>query len=344
MADADCKRRKQQETSIKIARTLLSRFFVPACMLFFFNGSVAQGQGAWQQIRQRGSLTIATDDTYPPFEFEVKGRLVGFDRELGDEIGKQLGVGVKWLPLEWTAVQGSLESRKADLIMSGMTITAERKQKGYTFSRPYFLSGQAMARRRTDTQINTVQDLRDKTVSVQDQTTGMTALQKAGLPDTQIVKFDTLPDGLTNVHNGKTAACVADVPALTYNLSKSYPDLEMVGASSFAPEYLGIAAARGETELAARINHALDILLVNGAYARIYQKWIGQPLTAGLVGQLDKVRDEGSAIPADVTARVEKEGARWGRRRKRFRRGRCKCCPQCKRRLQRLFDSVESAA
>lgn len=286
----------------KLLATLAAASLVAAC-------SPVHAQNAWQTIRQRHSLTISTDATYPPFEFMDKGKLVGFDKELGDEIGKQLGVTVVWLPLEWTAVQGSLESRKADLIMSGMTITAERKQKGYTFSRPYFVSGQAIARRRGDAAINTAADLRDKTASVQDQTTGMTALQKAGLPANQIIKFDTLQDGLMDVRNNKSSAAVADVPALTYILHTAFPDLEMVGVGTFPPEYLGLAAPRGETELAAHLNQALDTLFVNGAYARIYEKWMAQPLSTSLIAQLDKARGEGSVIPDDIAAHVAKESA-----------------------------------
>ena len=269
---------------------------------------VAGAQNAWTSIRQRGALTISTDATYPPFEYKDKGRLTGFDIELGDEIGRQLGVKVNWLPLEWTAVQGSLESGKADLIMSGMTITTERKQKGYAFTRPYFLSGQAIARRVGDARINTVKDLRDKTASVQDQTTGMTALQKAGLPNKQIIKFDTLQDGLLDVRNRRSDAAVADIPALSHILRMGYSDLEMVGVGTFPPEYLGIAAPRRELELTARVNQALDTLMVDGTYARLYRKWMGQPVTTQLIGELDRARSEGSAIPADVMARISKEG------------------------------------
>ena len=201
--------------------------------------SVTWAQNAWTGIRQRGAITISTDATYPPFEYKDKGKLTGFDIELGDEIGKKLGVKVNWLPLEWTAVQGSLASQKADLIMSGMTITAERKQKGYTFTRPYFLSGQAIARRVGDTRINTVRDLRDKIASVQDETTGMTALQKAGLPGKQIIKFDQLQDGLLDVRNRRSDAAVADIPALKRILRMGYSDLELVGVGTFPPRVPG---------------------------------------------------------------------------------------------------------
>ena len=314
MTDADPTRESFQRANSKANRrnksgTWAVWLVAPVCVVALGYGQAAGAQNAWQTIQQRHALTISTDATYPPFEFMDKGKLVGFDKELGDALGQQLGVKVNWLPLEWTAVQGSLESRKADLIMSGMTITAERKQKGYTFSRPYYVSGQAIARRKGDTAINTVADLRDKTASVQDQTTGMTALQKAGLPSNQIIKFDTLQDGLMDVRNNKSSAAVADVPALTYILHTAFPDLEMVGAGTFPPEYLGVAASRGEAELAAHLNQALDTLIVDGTYARIYRKWMAQPLSTSQVAQLDRASGEGSAIPADVMARVVREAA-----------------------------------
>ena len=313
MMDADGERQGRQRTgSSGRAKMRFRHVLAPACLLCLLPISAVHAQNAWQTIQKRHSLTISTDATYPPFEFMEKGKLVGFDKELGDALGEKLGVKVNWLPLEWTAVQGSLESRKADLIMSGMTITAERKQKGYTFSRPYFVSGQAIARRRGDTAINTVEDLRDKTASVQDQTTGMTALQKAGLPANQIIKFDTLQDGLMDVRNKKSSAAVADIPALRYILHTAFSDLEMAGAGTFPPEYLGIAAPRGEVELAAHLNVALDALIVDGTYARIYGKWMAQPLSTSLVAQLDKASGEGSAIPADLMARVMQEGASGG--------------------------------
>src|SRR5690348_6380181 len=110
----------------------------------------AFAQGSLAALRQRGELVIATDATYPPFEFKDGKTLKGFDIDIGNAIGKELGVNVHWAPLPWDAVLGSLETGKCDIVLSGVTITEERKKKGYNFSRPYFLSGQTIARRKGD--------------------------------------------------------------------------------------------------------------------------------------------------------------------------------------------------
>ena len=130
--------------------------------------------------------------------------------------------------LEWAGVLGSLESKKCDLVMAGVTITEERKQKGYLFSRPYFLSGQTVAKRKGDNRIQKAQDILDKRVSVQMQTTGQFAAEKIGVPKDHLAKFDTLQEGLMDVRNGKADALVADLPALKEILRKNFSELELL--------------------------------------------------------------------------------------------------------------------
>ena len=262
--------------------------------------SFAQNNGdALDQVRARKKLIIATDATYPPFEYKDGGKLMGFDVDLGNEIAKRLGVKAEWLPLEWTAVLGSLEAHKADLILSGMTITEERKKKGYTFSRPYFLSGQSIVRRNDDNSINGLNDLKQKTVSVQDETTGMYAVQKIGVPANHIMKFDQLPEALTDVRNHKSDAAVADMPALKRLVRMSFGDMQIVGGI-VKDEYVGAAARKGETRLAQAINEALAQMMTDGTYASIYKKWIQEPATTRMLGKLDAMRDQGSVTVKDA--------------------------------------------
>jgi His/Glu/Gln/Arg/opine family amino acid ABC transporter permease subunit len=264
-------------------------------------GRRAAAQDALARLRQRGTLAIGTDATYPPFEFIENGKLQGFDIDIGDEVGRELGVKVQWIPLEWAGVFPGLETGKSDVVMSGVTITAERK-KGNCFSRPYFLSGQTLAHRRDDSTVRTHQDLHGKIVAVQQETTGQVAAEKLGLPKDQIHRFDTLQDGLTDVVNRKSSAAIGDLPALREILRKSYSELELTGGI-FVKENLGIVARRNEPELAAAVNAALERILVDGRYARIYERWMGEPLTSETLGGLEAVRKEGTDVSAAAAAR-----------------------------------------
>jgi His/Glu/Gln/Arg/opine family amino acid ABC transporter permease subunit len=268
-----------------------------AIVLIAFFTSRSCAQSSLEQIKARGELVIATDPTYPPFEYMVGDKLQGFDIDIGDAIGRQLGVKVTWLKLEWAGVLPALDAHKCDLVISGVTITDERKKKGLTFSRTYFLSGQAIVRRKGDNRIKSLQDLKDKMVSVQMETTGQFALEKIGVPRSRILKFDTLQEGLLDVRNSKSDACVADLPALHENLRQSYKELELVGGA-FKQENLGVVARRGEPNLLGAVNLALEQIMVNGEYAKAYTTWIHEPADTSLFAGLDKAKGDGTT-PAD---------------------------------------------
>jgi His/Glu/Gln/Arg/opine family amino acid ABC transporter permease subunit len=280
---------------------------VAAILAAVFAGaaSPARAETSLERIRKRGRLTIGTDATYPPFEFKQGGALKGFDIDLGNEIGRELGVRTEWINLGWDGVLPGLETGKFDLVMSGVTITEERKKGGLGFSRPYFLSGQAIVRRRGDRRIQRPEDLRGKSVGVQVSTTGQTAAEGLGLSGDRIRRFDTLQDALLAVRNESADAAIGDLPALFQMLAEGYPELELAGGI-FVEESIGVVARGGERELIAAVNEALGALLADGRYGAIYHRWIAKPVVTGtIIGGLDRVRDQGtlkaSVVPGQGT-------------------------------------------
>jgi polar amino acid transport system substrate-binding protein len=85
---------------------LLAAFFLMALLPLS-----ARADGGLQRMRTRGVLRVATDATYPPFEFMQNEKIVGFDQEIGDEIGRELGVPVEYVSMEWSGVFASLGDR-----------------------------------------------------------------------------------------------------------------------------------------------------------------------------------------------------------------------------------------
>ena len=261
----------------------------------------AWADGALARARQRGVLIIATDATYPPFEYVEDGRVVGFDAELGAEIAKEIGIPVRFESLEWAGVLASVETGKCDLAMSGITITEERKRGGTAFSRPYFLSGQVIVRRKGDGRIDGPDSLlKGRTVAVQQETTGQFAVEKRGVPRAMVHRFDTLQDALMDVRNGRSDAAVGDLPALAEMIRKSFGELEILPGGAFVAEYLGIAAHKDSRDLIAAVNAAFERIAVDGRYAAIYRKWMREPLPLADLGQLALAANEGTPIPAEI--------------------------------------------
>src|SRR5580704_17481925 len=73
-------------------------------------------------VKKRGELVIATEMQFPPFDISDNGTYKGVDRELIDEVGKELGVKVKYLDLPWTSTLPGLEAKKFDLCIAPVTI------------------------------------------------------------------------------------------------------------------------------------------------------------------------------------------------------------------------------
>jgi len=260
---------------------------------------------ALTRVRVRGVLKIATDATYPPFEYLENDKLVGFDVEIAQELGKELGVKVELTSMEWSGVFAAVETGKVDLILSGVTITAERK-KGNGFTRPYFLSGQVLVRKRGDSRITKPTDLLDPklTAAVQQETTGQFGLEKVGVPKDRMHRFDTLQDALMDVRNGKSDAAVGDEPALREIIRKGYPELELAPGRPFVEENLGIVGRKDARDLLAALNTALERVMADGRYTRLYEKWMHQPVPLAMLAKLEAVKGDGTAIPPEILAQV----------------------------------------
>ena len=99
------------------------------------------------QIKDKKTLTVALNPEFAPFEFQVikdgKNTIVGSDIDLANEIGKALGVKVKFQAMDFNNVLASVESGKADIAISGISATPER-QKAYDFSTSYYTAQNVM--------------------------------------------------------------------------------------------------------------------------------------------------------------------------------------------------------
>ena len=278
-----------------------------ALLLFcFVLPTLAQTDDSLARVKARGVLKIATDATYQPFEFMENGKVVGFDAELAAELGRELGVPVEMVSMEWSGVFAAVETGKCDLVMSGVTITAERK-KGNGFTRPYFLSGQVLARKKGTAFAKPADLLAEgRTAAVQAETTGQFAMEKAGVPKERLHRFDTLQDGLMDVKNGKSDVVVGDEPALEETIRKGYPELEVAPGGPFVEENLGIVAKKDALTLLAALNLALEHVVVDGRYARIYEKWMHKPFALASVAKLEAVKTDGTPIPAELLTKATK--------------------------------------
>ena len=98
------------------------------------SNTTAQGQEKDQlaAIKKSGVLKVATSADYAPFEFHTmvdgKDKIVGSDIDLAKAIAKELGVKAEVSDMNFNTVLASLKEGKADLAISAISATDERKQ------------------------------------------------------------------------------------------------------------------------------------------------------------------------------------------------------------------------
>jgi polar amino acid transport system substrate-binding protein len=220
-------------------------------------------------------LKVGSDTAFAPFEFqdEASKKYVGFDIDLMEAVGKQLGYQVEIQGMGFDGLIPALEAGNIDALISAMTITPERAKK-VNFSKPYYKSGLSMVVRMDNNTLKSFKDLEGKKIAVQIGTTGAEEAKK--IKDAKVREFNTAPEAFMELKAGGVDAVVNDLPVNEYYIAKAgSKDAKVVGAPLTSEEY-GIATSKKNAELGEKINKALDELKKNGEYEKIYVKWFGK--------------------------------------------------------------------
>jgi len=249
---------------------------------------IAVGCGT-QQTAQTGAdgeaadgkktLIVGTNASFAPFEYvDASNQLTGFDVELMKAIAEEAGFAVQFKDISWEGLFLTLQNGETDVLISGITITDERKET-MDFSEPYFEAEQLIAVRE-DANITQFADLKDQnmTVGVQTGSTADTIVSELlGSTSPNIKRYETVPNAMQALQIGDVDAVVAD-NAVVQNYLKNNPGVKLktVADEAFPKEYYGIAVKKGNKELLDKINQALKTLKENGTYDQLYEKYFGK--------------------------------------------------------------------
>jgi len=224
---------------------------------------------------------VGTDAAYAPFESQnEKGEIVGFDIEIVQAVAKKAGIEVKFVNTPWEGIFNTLAQGDRDLLVSSITITAERKQT-MDFSTPYFDAQQLIAVKK-DSKIAKFNDLKKLKVGVQNGTTGDEVVSKLqGKDSANIKRFESTPLALKELEAGGVDAVVADNGVVVHYVNNnSDAKFKTISDASFAAEQYGLAVKKGNAELLDKLNKGLADIRSDGTYDKIYTKYFGAPPAA----------------------------------------------------------------
>ncbi|MEY7999126.1 ABC transporter substrate-binding protein [Clostridium sp. Mt-5] len=241
-------------------------------------GNGQDAQNTLEKVKKAGVLKVGLEDSFPPMEFrDNQNVLKGFDIDMANAIAKKLGVKAQFVGTEFNGIVLALKSGKFDVIISGMSITDDRK-KQIDFSKPYVQDAQIIVTKAGNNSIKTSKDLDGKRVGVALGTTSENVV-KEFKNIKEVKKYDKTTEELQDLLIGRLDAVIVDEPVGRYYISAADKKGKYtVLSEKLTKEPMGIGFKKGDKELEAAVQKAVDELQKDGTMSKISMKWFGKDI------------------------------------------------------------------
>lgn len=228
------------------------------------------------QIQEKGIMLVGTEGTYSPFSYhDSDNKLVGFDVEIAEAVGKELGVQTQFVETKWDSMVAGLDAKRFDVVFNQVGTTDERKQK-YDFSTPYTVTRAALVVRSDNQDLKSFDDLKNKK-SAQSLTSNYA--QMAQKYNAQLVGTDGFNQSADLVISKRADATINDDIAY-YDYKKQKPDAPLKIAVTLDGASRNAALIRkGNDSFVKAVDDALAKLAADGTLSKISNQYFGKDVT-----------------------------------------------------------------
>ena len=225
-------------------------------------------------VKQRGTLRIAMEGTYPPFNFkdQKSGQLSGYDVDVARLIAAKMGLKAEFVATEWSAILAGLGAGKYDVIVSQVGITPKRQQ-AFDFSTPYtYSSPQLIVRKDEKATYASLDSLKGKKLGV-----GQGSIfeqQAKAVTGISVKSYPAAPENLQDLASGRIDAALNDSLMVAYLLKNSALPIK-AGPRVGKVEQMGIPFAKGNPQFKAALDKTLADIAADGSLKAASVKWFG---------------------------------------------------------------------
>jgi polar amino acid transport system substrate-binding protein len=221
------------------------------------------------------TLKVGTSADFPPFEnhevIDGEDTIVGFDIDLINEIGKEIGVEIEIEDMDFNGLVAAVQSEKIDMAIAGMAPDEERKEK-VDFSDPYYYASQTILVKEDAEELTNMDQLKGKQVGSQLGTTSDDVISE--FEGVEVKKFNKVNDAVLDLKNGRLDAVILEDSIADAYVEKN-PELKVVVPEGLneGEDPFAIALPKGNEELLNKVNDALQKIKDSGKYDELISKW-----------------------------------------------------------------------
>jgi polar amino acid transport system substrate-binding protein len=216
-------------------------------------------------------IQVATDATYRPFEYvdDATGEIIGFDIDVMNAIAAKANLDIEFINVAWDPLLAGMAQGTYTCAISCITITPARAQE-MLFSNPYFTAGQIVVVLKSNTTFTSKDNLTGD-VGAQLGTTGAMEVEK--LTACTLKNYDEIGLAFQDLMNGQINAVICDAPVAQGYVKANPNTLKTIG-EMFTTEQYGIAVSKGNEDLLAKINAAIQAIKNEGLIDQYAAEWL----------------------------------------------------------------------
>ena len=269
----------------KLHLLLSAIIFLWLTCLFLNAGTLSVNAASLKEIQQRGYITVAVKDNFPPLAFrDESGNLQGFEIEIAQRLAKDLLAKpnasnsdnsdkldklIKFKPVTNLERLKVVEKGKVDMAIAKVTATPSR-ERIVNFSVPYYLDGGFIAIK--DTSIQKLNDLQNSKIAVLKNSSTIAPLRYY-LPEADLIGVKSYLEGERLLENDRVSAFAADVTSLS-NWLKQNPQYRLL-PTKISTQPLSVVMPKGlqYDELRRQVRQLIASYLESGWLKQRAEYW-----------------------------------------------------------------------
>ncbi|MGJ4885007.1 ABC transporter substrate-binding protein [Bradyrhizobium sp. HKCCYLRH1065] len=231
------------------------------------------------EIKQAGVLKLTVNSTYAPMEYHdpATNELKGLDIDLANELAKRFGVKIVWSETPFAELIPSLQTRRADFIISGISDRASRRETAdfvdYLVTGPqFFVLAESDAKVATDLCGRKIGTTRSTSFPQEIEKWSKTNCEAAGKPAAQYVPGENSIDVRNQLKQSRIDAAVQGSETLPYAQSQEAGKYRIVG-EPIVFGYQGIMFRKDDAGFREVVTEQLKAMVADGSYKAILDKW-----------------------------------------------------------------------